>query len=94
MACWYVTKPPVWSVEFVVAGARVPGRAEPPVAVGETASPWWLGLVKPAVVLAEMWMVSEAPALSKRLRVPGRPEVDSVRRWLGADRDSWSWRRT
>jgi hypothetical protein len=34
MACWYVTKPPAWSVEFVVAGAGVPGRAEPPVAVG------------------------------------------------------------
>ena len=79
--------------EFVVAVAGAPGRAEPLVAVGYTASPSRSGLVKSVMVLAETWMGSEAPAFPKRLRVPRGAEVESTLPWLRTDRDSWSWRR-
>ena len=71
-----MTKPPVWSVDFVVAEAGAPGLvAEPPVAVEYPASPVWSGLVKSAMARAEMWMVPEAPALQQRMRVTGGAEV-------------------
>ena len=78
MACWHVTKPPAQVVEFVVAEAGVPGRAEPPVAVEYWTSPSRSGLVKSAMVRAEPWMGSEAPALPKRLRVPRGAVVESA----------------
>jgi len=82
VACWYGTKPPARAVQFGVADAGVPGRAEPPVAVAYATSLSRSGLVKSVLVLAETWMGSEAPALLKGLRVPGGVEVDSVLRWL------------
>ena len=94
VACRHGTNPPAGSAGFVVAEAGVPGRAEPPVAVGCTTSPSRSGLVKSAMVRAEMWMGSEAPAFPKKLRAPGGAEVDSALRWLRTGLDSWSWQQT
>ena len=94
MACWHVTKPPAQVVECVVADAGASGRAEPAVALWDRTSPLRSGLVKSVMAQAETWIGSEAPALPKRPRVPGRAEVESALPWLGPDRDSWSWRRT
>ena len=65
VACWHGTNPPARAVQFVVADAGAPGRAEPPVAEGYVASPSWSGLVKSVMVRAETWMGSEAPASAK-----------------------------
>ena len=94
MACWHVTKRPARPEEFVVADAGAPGRAEPPVVMGHMTSPPRSGLVKSAMGRAETWLVSEAPTLPKRLRVPGGAEVNLVLPWTRTGRDLWSWRRT
>lgn len=95
MACCHGTKPPARAVQFGVADAGVPGRAEPPVAVAYVTSPSWSGLVKSVLARAETWMGSkEAPLLLMQLKAPGGAEVDSVLRWLRTGRDSWSLQRT
>ena len=52
------------SVQFEVADAGVPGRAEPPVAVAYATSLSWSGLVKSVLVRAETWMGSEEAPIS------------------------------
>ncbi|NWF72469.1 MAG: hypothetical protein HXY51_05380 [Nitrospirae bacterium] len=69
---------PARVVEFVEADAGIQGRAEPPVAVRYRTSPAQSQLLNLAMVQAESRRGSMAPALSKRLLVPGGAAVESA----------------
>jgi len=90
----FVRKQPARAVELVEADAKIQGRAAPPVAARYRTSPARSKLLKLAMVQAEGWRGSEAPALSKRLLVPGGAVVESALPQLSPDLDSWSWQRT
>lgn len=80
--------------ELVEACPWIQERAEPPGALGYRRPPELAKRLRLALVQAEGWTGSEAPALLKGLFLFDWAAVELVLPQLMPDRDSWSWRRT
>lgn len=77
-ASWYVPKPPVLVLESVVADAAAPRQVEPPVALGDRASPGRVAPIQSLTAHAETWMGSEVLVLPEELGERERAEVEAA----------------